>query len=129
MHTHTWQNTDDSGAGSCELLPACEGFTFCSGGPDAGREPRDEVSLTSPLAPGARRLRPSTSSGLPKGDSAQETPGGARLDSRQGSDQALTAVREMGTALPEPQCRQHVSFSNSILGHDALCGEEGLAVT
>lgn len=49
-HIHTpGKNTDDSGTGSCELLPVCEGFTFGSRGPDAGREPRDEVSLTSPL--------------------------------------------------------------------------------
>lgn len=52
--THTpRENTDDSGTGSGEFLPACEGFTFGSRGPDAGREPRDEVSLTSPL-PGRR---------------------------------------------------------------------------
>ena len=51
-HAHTrtpGEHTDDSGAGSCGLLPVCEGFTFGSRGPDAGREPRDEISLTSPL--------------------------------------------------------------------------------
>lgn len=33
------------------------------------------------------------------------------------------------TTLPKQQCCRRVSFSDGILGHGALCGEEGLAVT
>lgn len=37
-----------------------------------------------------------------------------------GSHQELKVVREMGIALSKQKCCYHVSFSHSILGHNAL---------
>lgn len=49
-YTHTpGKNTDGSGTSSGEFLPVCRRLAFGSRGPDAGREPRDEVSFTSKL--------------------------------------------------------------------------------